>query len=89
MLYDSGEEERRILIFGTDDNLAVLGRSEKWQCDGTFKVTPILTAQLYTIHVGYLSDYVPVLYALLPDKTEITYERFFNAVKRLSSSPIT
>ena len=44
LLYDSGEEESRILIFGTDDNLAVLGRSEKWQCDGTFKVAPMLTA---------------------------------------------
>ena len=83
LLYDSGEEESRILIFGTDDNLAVLGRYEKWQCDGTCKVVPMLTAQLYTIHVGYLNYYVPVLYALLPDKTEITYERFFNAVKRL------
>ena len=43
----------------------------------------MLAAQLYTIHVGYLNDYVPVIYALLPNKEEGTHERFFIAVKTL------
>ena len=38
----------------------------------------------YTIHVGYMNDYVPLIYALLPNKEEGTYERFFRAVKSLA-----
>ena len=83
LLYDSGQAADRILIFGTNDSLNLLAAANKWQCDGTFKVAPVLTAQLYTIHVGYLNDYVPALYALLPRKDEPTYVRFFRAVKLL------
>ena len=74
ILYDSGPAADRILIFGTDANVTLLSTAQKWQCDGTFKVAPVLAAQLYTIHVSYLNDYVPVIYALLPNKEEGTYE---------------
>ena len=35
------------------------------------------------MHVGYLSDYVPVIYALLSNKDENMYERFFRVIKQL------
>lgn len=84
LLYDSGQADDRILIFGTDTNVTLLSAAVKWQCDGTFKVVPVIAAQLYTIHVCYLGDYVPVVYALLPNKNEATYERFFRAIKQLA-----
>ena len=42
--------------------MALLSRAQKWQCDGVFKVTPLIASQLYTIHVGYMHDYVPLIY---------------------------
>ena len=48
--YDPGAEEHWILIFGTEQSKVLLEMSEMWQCDGTFKVTPPLFSQLYSIH---------------------------------------
>lgn len=44
--------------------------------DGTFKVTPSIFFQVYTIHVMYKDAVVPLVYALLPNKTEETYQRY-------------
>lgn len=41
LLHDSGPADDRILIFGTDANVALLNTAQKWQCDGTFKVAPL------------------------------------------------
>ena len=43
-----------------------------------------MTTQLYTIHIAYMNDYVPVIYALLPNKEQITYERFCNAIRLIA-----
>ena len=43
LLHDSGPADDRILIFWY---LALLSRVQKWQCDGTFKATPLLASQL-------------------------------------------
>lgn len=48
LLYDSGAEEQRILIFATEDNLRWFKRSDMILMDGTFGVVPHLFAQLYT-----------------------------------------
>lgn len=54
--------------------------------DGTFASSPDPCAQIYTIH-GDLSNgenknqIVPVIFALLPNKTEKTYERLFWLIK--------
>ena len=52
LLYDSGSdaENTRIIIFGTQSNLATLNTSSIWLADGTFKVAPKLFLQLYVIH---------------------------------------
>ena len=57
--YDSGAEENRILIFGTEESKRVLELSENWQADGTFKVTPPIFAQVYSIHASRYGDLVP------------------------------
>ena len=84
LFYDSGPSADRILIFSTSDNLRLLALSRKWMCDGTFKIAPSFACQLYTVHASYLQDYVPLVYALLPDKSEATYIRFFTQLKNLA-----
>ena len=68
LLYDSGAEENRILIFGTEESKRVLALSENWQADGTFKVTPPIFAQVYSIHASRIGDLVPAFYCLLTNR---------------------
>ena len=55
LLYDSGPEPQRILIFGTQHNLDMLQASQCWLADGTFKTAPNLFAQVYVLHALHAS----------------------------------
>ena len=87
LLYDSGPESERILIFGTGKNIDMLKCSQHWLADGTFKTAPILFQQVYVIHAlrggpnplldGHL---LPSLFILLPNKTQVTYTRMWEQV---------
>lgn len=83
LLYDSGKSENRILIFSTTRNLQLLARSKHWYADGTYKTVPHLFQQLYTIHGLHNQISIPLVYALLPSKTEECYIRFLRALKNL------
>lgn len=56
LLYDSGtienedKSEKRLVMFGTNENLKFLKQCNEFCMDGTFTVTPKLFHQLYTIH---------------------------------------
>ena len=82
LIHDSGiGDEKRILIFGSPDTLQLLRESPYWFGDGTFKVCPIIFSQVYTLH-GLVQDrIIPCIYALLPDKSENIYRRFFEEVR--------
>ena len=73
LLFDSGPVEKRILIFGTKKNLEYLSQTSHWSLDGTFKTVPTIFSQLYTIHALINDRSVPLIYALLPDKSQTTY----------------
>ena len=83
--FDSGQNDHeRIILFGDPEMLHVLETSNFWLADGTFKVTPKMFYQLYSIHVS-LSGIAPAcIYAFLPNKTEKTYHRFLEALKILA-----
>lgn len=49
--------------------------------DGTFKSSPPLLAQIYTVHIQLYNQFFPVLMTLLPDKQEATYRRMFNLIR--------
>jgi hypothetical protein len=83
LLFDSGENAERILIFGTRRNLAMLALSQHWYADGTFKTVPLIFEQLYTIHGIRSNTVIPAVFALLPNKTQDTYERLFAQLKQL------
>lgn len=50
LLFGSGPDETRMLIFGTKANLNFLSKCHSVYMDGTFDVTPPLFKQIYTIH---------------------------------------
>ena len=85
LMYDSGPTNDRILIFSTQKNLQYLAESTSIFSDGTFSAAPgKLFSQLYSIHACILSGAViPLVYALLPNKTMATYNRLFGALKNL------
>lgn len=82
LLFDSrAEDVNRILVFGTERTVRLLGESDHSFMDGTFKVVPELFFQLYTIQVlASFYAVIPCLFVLLPNKMEETYRRLFNQV---------
>ena len=58
LLYDSGEDcLDRILVFGTEAKLDDLEENKDWACDGTFKCSPEIYFQLFTLHIGMNSAF--------------------------------
>ncbi|XP_064109705.1 uncharacterized protein LOC135217666 [Macrobrachium nipponense] len=53
--------------------------------DGTFDITPPLFSQLYSIHGLYLGRTHPLVYALLPNKRQGTYETLFRELNHLTN----
>jgi hypothetical protein len=71
LLHDSGPSNYRIIIFSTHDNLDIMDNYSDWFADGTFKISPLIFSQVYTIHVLVNENIIiPIIYALLPNKTE-------------------
>jgi len=87
LLFDSGDNgnyDDRILLFSTEKSLNVLRNSDHWFLDGTFSSCSNLFGQLYTIHAVYSGEIIPLMYVLLPDKKEVTYNKMFQALKSLT-----
>ncbi|KAK9736146.1 FLYWCH zinc finger domain [Popillia japonica] len=72
-IYDSIRTSA-ILIFFARRNLQLLSQSDHWYADGTFKTVPLLFNQLHTIHGLKKDASVPLVYALLPNRSKETYE---------------
>lgn len=102
LLYDSRDDEDqdqddeprdRVLVFSTRRNIDLLCRSRTWFLDGTFKTSPSLFTQIFTIlglrrrrrnivH-GYGEGLaVPLVYALLTRKTTEQYAAVLRVVQR-------
>jgi hypothetical protein len=86
LLYDSGQSNDRILLFSTKFNLDILSQAQHWFADGTFKVVPKLFGQLYTIHGVKYNNVIPSVFILMPDKSQNSYERAFEALKNLQNN---
>ena len=86
LLYDSGPGNDRILLFSTQRNLDLMAQCRHWFADGTFKTAPPLFNQLYTIHAVKYYNVIPTVFVLMPNRTEDTYKRVFNAMKSLNQS---
>jgi hypothetical protein len=78
----------RILIFGKQSYQVWSGQMKTVFMDGTFRQAPPLFKQIYVIlakrTVTEGNDFVfPVMYALLPDKKEKTYDCLFEMIKQV------
>ena len=76
---DGGDD--KIIIFATTNNISLLCRCSTILMDGTFKSSPRLFAQLYTIHGRIYETTLRLAYCLLPAKDEHTYERVFRLLQ--------
>ena len=77
------EQERRLLVLGTQTMVGILRNASNWMIDATFKVVPALFYQLLVIHGIYRDHVFPCLYILMPNKSEETYDRVFGIVKNI------
>ena len=84
--FDSGPGDDRLVIFASSDGLTILGECEEILIDGTFKITPIIFTQLYTIHGVYRNGVFPLVFALLSNKQQQSYQRLIDELRRLCPS---
>ena len=87
LLFDTGSDNNnRMLIFGTHDNIRLLETTAHWFLDGSFKTAPVLFFQLYTVHALVNERTIPCVYALLQNKTQATYIELFEKLTTLNVS---
>ncbi|XP_076094650.1 uncharacterized protein LOC143065150 [Mytilus galloprovincialis] len=80
LLIDDGDQDR-ILIFSTHFNLSHLTAASTLYGDGTFYSCPSTFYQLYSLHSFVDGAMYPLVFALLPGKDQVTYNRFFQLLK--------
>ena len=71
------KSEDNVHVLATNDNIKLLAESEELYMDGTFKSSPRLFHQVYTIHVFKHGKQFPLVYCLLPGKSQIIYAKLF------------
>ena len=84
--FDSGQGTPRFVIFATERGLDLLNRCDEWYCDGTFKVSPPLFNQLYTIHGLKFGTVFPAVYVLMSDRSASTYILVLTELKKMRST---
>lgn len=79
-------DERRHLIFATENMLHFLSKSKTWYLDGTFKVVKTPFTQLFTIHSfvrsGDCVKQVPLAFILMSGKRKRDYRKVLKAIKK-------
>ncbi|KAG0435098.1 hypothetical protein DMUE_4887 [Dictyocoela muelleri] len=78
LYYDSGmEDQDRVIIFTTDENIRHYVFSKVIICDGTFRVAPSAFTQLYTIQCRVNNTNLPLIYCFMRNKKESGYNNLF------------
>lgn len=92
--YDSCEDLEwtggRVMVFSTDDNIRRLFSSNYWFSDGTFKVSPTIFLQVFSIMAAFTQPAIarlkaqtiglPLVYSLLENKEEVSYRKVFAVI---------
>jgi hypothetical protein len=82
VIFDS-EGENRILIFSSQLLLQKLAETLIITVDGTFKFVPNQFAQMVVIHGKLHGEWKPLVFLLLPSKTEDIYVAAFRELRRV------
>lgn len=81
LAFDTGiDDPNRILLFCTEDGFDFMVSRSHWFADCTFKCSPEIYYQVFSLHVYVSGTVVPILYALLPNKTRDTYRRLLTKI---------
>lgn len=73
--------DSKIIIFGTGQFLSNACKEDAVIFgDGTFKACPKQFKQIYTLHCEMSGKMFVIIYALLPDQTEVTYSRMLSLI---------
>ena len=88
LYFDSGKSDSRVLVFATLPALDLLSQPEICHCDRTFSVAPVVFYQVYTIHGVTENAVIPLVYALLPNKTQDTYEKLFGCLEQIGKKVV-
>ena len=85
LAHDSGAGERRFLIFTMPGNTSVLKASTTWMADGTFKTSPQIFTQIYTLHGAKEEKFLPLVFVLMTHRDAEMYTEMLSAVKSLEN----
>ncbi len=90
LLHDSGAEDvDRIFIFATNSNIDILRGCDVILADATFKVAPHLYCQLWVIYGLYRNTVLPLVYCLMPTKSQQMYSKCLDVVQQFDIAPST
>src|SRR6218665_971288 len=64
----------------------LMSECPNWYADGTFKSTPPLFNQLYTIHTVKYSSVIPTVFILMNDRSTNSYVRVFMELNKLNEN---
>ena len=71
LVHDTGKEDHeRMMVFGGNEMTIYLQSSPSWLADGTFKLSPKMFHQLYTVHMQGPGTAPACVYGFLPNKTK-------------------
>lgn len=80
--YDSGQnDDSRIIIFFSNENLKLIQETEIWVVDGTFKSVPGDFYQMITLQGKVFGKFFSLVYILMKKKDEVNYTKVFNYLK--------
>lgn len=89
LVCDDGYENNKILLFSTPTSIKCMStmKNRLYFIDATFKAVPKPFYELLSIHIDLNScdettSVMGIVYALLPDKKQATYERLFHLIKQ-------
>jgi len=84
LLEDSGQADpNRVTIFGRDYHRNWVQDMDRVFIDGTFTLAPPLFSQVFVILAKRAEYLFPVMYALLPNKSQETYDGLFGLIKTI------
>jgi MULE transposase domain len=75
-------QDGKLLVFCADSELRTLYNSTFIICDGTFEMAPSSSYQLYTMHGFHSGEAMPLMWAILPNKSGSTYAEMFGAIRQ-------
>lgn len=82
-IFDSGvDEENRIIVFTTIENVLNLSSQKEWFIDATFKTVPKNFEQLLVIQANVYGKKFSLFFCLMKHKNEASYNKAFEILNR-------